>query len=65
MNLLTTAQVAELTGIPAATLRFWRFNSTGPASFRLGRRVVYRSEEVTRWLAEEEARTTKGGNGAA
>jgi hypothetical protein len=26
----------------------------GPASFRLGRRVVYRRDEVARWLADQE-----------
>lgn len=56
MDFLTTRQVAELTGIPEATLRFWRhLGTTGPASFALGpRRVVYRRSEIDRWIAEQE-----------
>lgn len=60
-TLLTTSQVAAWLGIPTATLRYWRHQNVGPASFSLGRRVVYRAEAVQRWLAAQEAQTQRGG----
>jgi DNA-binding transcriptional MerR regulator len=62
---MSTQQVAEQTGIPAATLRYWRHADIGPASFTLGRRVVYRRGEVERWIAEQETATRRGGGDAA
>lgn len=55
MELLTTAEVAAQTRTPPATLRYWRHCGEGPASFRLGRRVVYRLDVVERWITEQEA----------
>jgi predicted DNA-binding transcriptional regulator AlpA len=40
---------------PVSTLRYWRHLGTGPHSFRLGRRVVYRRADVTAWLLEQAA----------
>jgi excisionase family DNA binding protein len=54
VDLLTTAEVANITRAPVSTVRYWRHSGTGPRSFRLGRRVVYRRHEVERWLAERE-----------
>ena len=53
--LLTTAEVAAMTRAPQSTVRYWRHLGQGQASFRLGRRVVYRRHEVLRWLREKEA----------
>jgi DNA-binding transcriptional MerR regulator len=53
-DLLTTAEVAEITRAPASTVRYWRHLGVGPHSFRVGRRVVYRRCEVTAWLLEQE-----------
>ncbi|MGV0790483.1 helix-turn-helix transcriptional regulator [Mycolicibacterium sp. XJ1819] len=58
---LDTRAVSEQTGIPAATLRYWRHADTGPASFTLGRRVVYRRDEVERWITAQEQATGRGG----
>ena len=49
-RLLRIEEVAEWTGIPENTLRFWRQASKGPRSARLGRRVVYRERDVQAWL---------------
>lgn len=51
-RLLRIRQVAEMTGIPEATLRFWRSRGDkGPQSANLGgRRVVYREEDVIAWV---------------
>jgi excisionase family DNA binding protein len=56
-DLLTTNEVAALTRAPVATVRYWRHTGFGPASFRLGRRVLYRRCDVQRWL--EEKRTAE------
>ena len=53
-ELLTTAEVALITRAPVSTVRYWRHLGTGPRSFRLGRRVVYRRHEVEQWLHEHE-----------
>lgn len=50
-KLLRIDEVAEMTGIPANTLRFWRSSGgTGPRSAKLGRRVVYRESDVIDWI---------------
>ncbi len=45
-ELLTLAEAAELLRAPVATLRYWRHLGTGPCSFRLGRRVLYRRDDL-------------------
>lgn len=56
-------QVSEHTGIPEGTLRYWAHRGdTGPASFKLGRRRVWRKSVVLAWLeAQEKATATFGG----
>jgi hypothetical protein len=51
--LLTLSETAAFLRTPAATLRYWRHRGIGPASFRLGRRVLYRSENLHRWVDEQ------------
>lgn len=53
-GLLTLAEAAAFLRTPVATLRYWRHLGVGPDGFRLGRRVVYRREDVNRWLAEQQ-----------
>ena len=49
-DLLTIDEAAEIVRAPVATLRYWRHLGTGPQSFRLGRRVVYRASELETWI---------------
>lgn len=50
-------QVAEYTGIPEGTLRYWVHCGKGPKSFLLGdKRRVWRKSVVIAWIAEQEAR---------
>ena len=49
-QLLTLAEAADRLRTPVATLRYWRHLGIGPDSFRLGRRVVYRREDIDRWI---------------
>lgn len=60
-DLMTTADVSRETKIPVGTLRYYRSNGTGPASFRLAGRVRYRRADVLAWVAEQERVTRRGG----
>jgi excisionase family DNA binding protein len=60
---LTTEEVAELCRTSTETVRYWRHIGKGPASFKLGRRVLYAGDGVEAWLkAEQEAQN--GGTAA-
>ena len=50
-ELLTTADVASLVHAPADTVRYWRSQGTGPRYARIGKRVLYRQDDVERWIA--------------
>ena len=52
-TLLRIEDVETRTGVPAATLRYWRWKGTGPASFKVGRRVVYDLSAFNAWLDEQ------------
>jgi excisionase family DNA binding protein len=56
-ELLTIAEAAQLLRAPVATLRYWRHLGTGPHSFRLGRRVLYRRDDLRAWI---DARRDQG-----
>ena len=49
-DLLTISEVAAIVRAPIATLRYWRHLGTGPPSFRLGRRVLYRAGDLHEWI---------------
>ena len=49
-DLLTITEAAALLRAPVATLRYWRHLGTGPRSFRLGRRVLYRRDDLNDWI---------------
>lgn len=51
-RLLTTDEVARYLGVPVQTLYAWRHKGIGPRSFRVGRFVRYRHEDVQIWLRE-------------
>ena len=48
---LTTSEVADLCRTSAETVRYWRHIGKGPASFKVGRRVLYAAGDVETWLA--------------
>jgi hypothetical protein len=54
-TLLTLDEAAAFLRTPAATLRYWRHLGVGPDGFRLGRRVMYRREDLARWISERQA----------
>jgi predicted DNA-binding transcriptional regulator AlpA len=55
-ELLTLTEAAELLRTPVATLRYWRHCNTGPRSFRLGRRVLYRRADLLAWIDAQHDR---------
>ena len=57
-RVLTLNEVAEMIRVPAATLRYWRHQGTGPQSFKMGpRRVMYRERDVLDWIETQYARS--------
>ena len=57
-ELLTITEAAELLRAPVATLRYWRHLGTGPRSFRLGRRVLYRRHDLHAWIDAQHGQVT-------
>ena len=51
---LGTEAVAKRYGVPAATIRKWRNQRTGPIGARFGRHVRYSLAELERWERERE-----------
>lgn len=52
---LTMAEVADTLRTPIETVRYWRHIGKGPASFKVGRRVLYAVEDVEAFIAEARA----------
>jgi predicted DNA-binding transcriptional regulator AlpA len=63
-GLLVTTEVAAVTRAPESTVRYWRHLGTGPKSFKLGRRVVYREKDVLDWIDARAAADTSAGTAA-
>jgi prophage regulatory protein len=51
---MTAADLEALTGTPESTWRYWAHMGQGPASFRLGRRRVWKKAVVLSWLESQE-----------
>lgn len=44
----------RLTGTKASTWRYWASIGSGPPSFKLGRRRVWKTAAVLAWIADQE-----------
>jgi excisionase family DNA binding protein len=53
-DFLTITEAAALLRTPVATLRYWRHLGTGPRSFRIGRRVLYRLSDLEGWIKQQQ-----------
>lgn len=53
VKLLKLPEVSVMTGLPESTLRFMRTTGYGPRSARVGRRVMYREDDVLSWIEEQ------------
>jgi len=58
-DLLLTDEVAEITRIPANTLRWYRHAGRGPESYRLGSRVVYPRAALIEWMQQQKDATRR------
>lgn len=55
-NIMTLPEVADLTRIPLATLRYYRAMGQGPMTWKLGGRVVAYEDDIQAWVdAQYEA----------
>jgi predicted DNA-binding transcriptional regulator AlpA len=59
-KILRLEEISEESGIPIATLRWYRHRGIGPKTWRLGRRVVAYEDDVEAWIAEQ-AQAAQGG----
>ncbi|MCH7665240.1 MAG: type IV secretion system DNA-binding domain-containing protein [Acidobacteria bacterium] len=57
-GVLTTPVAAEYLGLSPATLETKRSRGGGPVFAKLGRRVVYRREDLDYWIKEQRRRST-------
>lgn len=51
---LSAPELEQLTGTPASTWRYWAHIRSGPPSFKLGRRRVWKRSSVLAWLEAQE-----------
>jgi hypothetical protein len=58
-----TEEIAERFRTSASTVRYWRMINYGPRGVRIGRQVLYPSDEVERFEAEQAVQ--QGGGTAA
>ena len=56
-DLITITEASERLRTPAATLRYWRHLDIGPKSFKIGRRVVYRRDDLEAWIDTQRGQT--------
>jgi excisionase family DNA binding protein len=52
-RLLSVEEVAEWLAVPVGTVYAWRYRGCGPASYKVGRHVRFRREDVEAWLADQ------------
>jgi len=57
-KVLTAKVAAHVVGLSESTLAKLRLNGNGPIYCKLGRRVVYRREDLEQWLQSRTARDT-------
>jgi predicted DNA-binding transcriptional regulator AlpA len=56
--MLSSKDAATFLGLSPSTLAKMRLNGNGPIYCKLGRRVLYRREDLEAWLASRVARNT-------
>jgi prophage regulatory protein len=54
---LSSNDLEALTGTKASTWRYWASIGEGPASFKLGRRRVWKRATVLAWLEAQQSVT--------
>lgn len=51
---------ARFLGVPVATLQTWRTHGRGPRTYRVGKHVRYRLEDIEAWLREQAVPEAQG-----
>lgn len=62
---LTTDELATELRTSPGTCRYWRHIGDGPASVKVGRRVLYRRADVDAWIERKYAEQHPQGGDAA
>lgn len=57
-ELLSTLQAAHFLGLAVPTLAKWRTAGLAPPFHKLGRRIVYRRDDLEAWLASQKRSST-------
>lgn len=61
-TILRLQEISDRTGIPLATLRWYRHRGMGPHTWTLARRVVAFEDDVEAWIkAQAENSSQQGG----
>ena len=58
-KLLSVEEVAEILGVPRATLYRWRYKGTGPRGIPVGRHIRFKPADVERWLESQAKESAK------
>ena len=61
--LVPQANLAQLLNVSERTLERWRVEGTGPVYVKAGRRVLYRRDDIERWLAQGARHSTSDRKG--
>ncbi|MGE0701711.1 MAG: helix-turn-helix transcriptional regulator [Hyphomicrobiaceae bacterium] len=64
-RMLRTEDAADYCGSSASTFEKLRLSGGGPIYSKIGRRVVYRIEDLDAWLASRRRRSTSDTTGCA
>jgi prophage regulatory protein len=51
---LSAPELEKMTGTPASTWRYWAHIGSGPTSFKIGRRRVWKRTVIQQWLDAQE-----------
>lgn len=57
-TVLSASDAARIVGLSTSTLAKLRLSGDGPAFCKLGRRVLYRTEDLAAWLAANRRLST-------
>lgn len=55
-RLLTTQELADLVGVPKATVYRWAHQGEGPVGIRIGKHRRYRLSDIEAWLEQQADR---------
>ena len=53
-RLLSTAELAAFLGIPVTTVYDWRTRGCGPAAFKIGKHLRFKTADVLAWLDDRK-----------